>query len=389
MKMSQEVTAANISRKRMKERRPDRPPQVSRQRRTPAQLAHLADLVEEKKPGSLRGSFGVFELAPPEPQKGQSVSRKQDHEALQLEHNYQLGLSIIPDARLGGNTKGQGNNPEFVPPWRVDEISLIPNISRINLQSFTNVRPFSDFRNNSVTGLLTSNKTEAVNPNYQVPEYRPNTPPSHNYELTISRHLPPRPLQQESIPLRPRATSHPPEASSRLDQEIEYKDPILDEIARISPPDPASQIKVEETWAFSSRSMLVGPKGAELAQLEDCLSEDIPIRAILQGWDSIGEKWELPPFWQIIRQLDENLFFLFGPVERLGVFRIVHSLMRFHSDPSPQRATTLPPFYNSKSIDFEGDYYIGNFLPWCVSLLIGSRSYFHATKLIILKAWYP
>jgi hypothetical protein len=145
------------------------------------------------------------------------------------------------------------------------------------------------------------------------------------------------------------------------------------------------QIKVEEAWQFSSRSMLEGPKGAELAHLEDCLSEDIPIRAIVSGWDSIGEAWELPPFWQIIRRLDENLFFLFDPIERLGVFRIMHLLMRYHSDPSPQRASTLPSFFNSRwvsrsvsslnnmltrlrSIDFEGDYYIGNFLPWSTML---------------------
>lgn len=362
--MSKEVTGANISRKRMKERRPDGPPQVPRQRRTPAQLAHLAELVEEKKPGSLRGSFGVFELAPPEPGKDKNLPQKQEHESSPLKRPHQPGLSTISHALLDGNQNGPRNAPEFVPPHRGDKTSPIPNLSRSNLQSFTNVQPFSDFRNNNITGRLTPHMPESVSPYHQAPGYHLNIPPSHNYEMTVSRDLPPQPLEQESIPLRPRATSYPPETSFKLEPEIEYADPILGDIARISPSDPTSQIKVQETWSFSSRSMLAGPKGAELAHLEDCLSEDIPIRAIIHGWDSIGERWELPPFWQIIRQLDENLFFLFGPVERLGVFRIVHLLMRFHSDPSPRRAATLPPFYNSKSIDFEGDYYIGNFLPW-------------------------
>lgn len=94
--------------------------------------------------------------------------------------------------------------------------------------------------------------------------------------------------------------------------------------------------------------MLEGPKGAELARLEDCLSEDTLVRAIMFGWDSIGESCELSPFWRIIRQLDENFFRLFGPIERMASFKIMHTLLKFHSDPTVQRAATLPNFYQSR-----------------------------------------
>ncbi|KAH6675803.1 hypothetical protein B0J14DRAFT_587348, partial [Halenospora varia] len=118
------------------------------------------------------------------------------------------------------------------------------------------------------------------------------------------------------------------------------------------------------TWQMASQSLIVGPKGRDIARLEDCLGEDVPIRAVLFGWDALGELRELPPFWRNIRQLDEKLLFDVNTVERLAIFRIMHLLMRFHCDPSSERAAKLPPFFNSKGLDFEADYYIGNYLPW-------------------------
>ncbi|KAE9372563.1 hypothetical protein N431DRAFT_558371 [Stipitochalara longipes BDJ] len=117
-------------------------------------------------------------------------------------------------------------------------------------------------------------------------------------------------------------------------------------------------------WKIASQSIVKAPKGPELARLEDCLSEDIAIRAVLNGWDSIGERWELPPFWRVIRVLDEVIFGKFNPVVRLASLRVVHLLMRYHSDPSPERAKNMPKFYNLKGLDFDDDYSIGNFLPW-------------------------
>jgi hypothetical protein len=101
-------------------------------------------------------------------------------------------------------------------------------------------------------------------------------------------------------------------------------------------------------WKIASQSIVKAPKRPELARLEDCLSEDIAIRAILNGWDSIGESWELPPFWRVIRVLDELIFGKFNPVVRLASLWVVHLLMRYHSDPSPERARDMPKFYNLK-----------------------------------------
>jgi hypothetical protein len=42
------------------------------------------------------------------------------------------------------------------------------------------------------------------------------------------------------------------------------------------------------------------PKGSRLSVFEDCLLEDVPIRAVLQGWEALSDVRGLPPFWQII-----------------------------------------------------------------------------------------
>lgn len=101
-------------------------------------------------------------------------------------------------------------------------------------------------------------------------------------------------------------------------------------------------------WKMASQSIVEAPKGRELALLEDCLSEDIAIRAAIDGWDSMGERWELPPFWRVIRVMDELIFGKFNPVVRLASLIVVHLLMRYHSDPSPERAKNMPKFYNLK-----------------------------------------
>ena len=108
------------------------------------------------------------------------------------------------------------------------------------------------------------------------------------------------------------------------------------------PPVPSFQI--------ASHILMNNPRGPDLARLEDCLSEDIPIRVVFQGWDSIGERWELPPFCQIIRVLDELIFGKFDRVARLASLRDVQLSVRYHSDSSPERERTMPKFYNLKYV---------------------------------------
>jgi len=74
------------------------------------------------------------------------------------------------------------------------------------------------------------------------------------------------------------------------------------------------------------------------------------------------------------------IFGKFDRVVRLASLKVVHLLMGYHSDSSPERARTIPKFYNLKyvcllllrtkteernnGLDFDSDYNIGNFIPW-------------------------
>jgi hypothetical protein len=353
--MSSEGTTANTSRKRMKETAPHRPPQRTYTKRTAAQLAHLAELVEEKKPGSLSGSFSVFELAAPEPNVSNNAPGKAQNVQLADRVSRHV-LSSTANEAPAIKEEPQLHIFECVHPWIANVISTIPNISRSSLQPTTNIQLLDDMGENSTAGLLNRNNELPLSSLVhcqQAPAFDRDDISSYSYEPTqprVSQQIPPFPLRHVTYPSRTRAISYPPETTNPVKSGPmpDFTERKASESSSKSSHFPMEQLKVEETWKFSSRSMLAGPKGAELAHLEDCLAEDVPIRAVLHGWDSIGESWELPPFWQIIRQLDENLFFMFDPIERLGVFRIVHLLMRFHSDPSAKRASTLPKFFNSK-----------------------------------------
>jgi hypothetical protein len=96
----------------------------------------------------------------------------------------------------------------------------------------------------------------------------------------------------------PVSSTHPTRfnASSSTESNIHHHAPASLSSSSMIPNDDPSV----PNFQIASHTLMNTPRGRDLARLEDCLSEDIPIRAVLQGWDSIGERWELPPFWQTI-----------------------------------------------------------------------------------------
>jgi len=302
--MPKDTETANISRRRLKEQRPS---QIKYTKRTRGQLAHLEELVEEKKPGSLGGSsFGVFELEDAVPQPENTIVKRGGFVNHNQQHRFQFeyaanGSDNIPAVDTSVSNK---NVTSIVNPLPEELDSMAPNINKDSMQSLYSLRPYAD--PHTAEPAATSSNQPAFLDLHQCMQ-------GEIYGLET--------FSQKTVPV-PSAPSAPPLACS-------IQSPSL-----------------PKTWQLASHSLVQGPKGSRLAQLEDVLSEDILVRAIVWGWDSIGERWELPPFWQIIRQLDESMFFLFGPIERMGIFRIVHLLMRYHADPTPERAATIPPFYS-------------------------------------------
>ncbi|KAJ4348854.1 uncharacterized protein N0V89_010233 [Didymosphaeria variabile] len=77
----------------------------------------------------------------------------------------------------------------------------------------------------------------------------------------------------------------------------------------------------------------------------DVDSEDVPIRAMLEGWDVVAKRAPLHPSWQMLRRIDEALFRPIPRTERLAMLRAMHLLLQYHTEPIAERYKRLPPWY--------------------------------------------
>jgi len=84
---------------------------------------------------------------------------------------------------------------------------------------------------------------------------------------------------------------------------------------------------------------------AEEMAVEEYGAEDMPIRAIVEGWDSLERAGKMTATWRKLRVADELCFANCGNTERLAAMRICHMLITYHGDPTLARRATLPRWY--------------------------------------------
>ncbi|KAF9872373.1 bZIP transcription factor [Colletotrichum karsti] len=87
------------------------------------------------------------------------------------------------------------------------------------------------------------------------------------------------------------------------------------------------------------------PLTEAMLRLEYQVSEDVPVHAVLHGWDSLAHSGRMTPLWRKVRQLDELCFNGCGPAERLAVLFMIHLLMRAYTDPTPVKSAVVPQWY--------------------------------------------
>ncbi|KAL3443573.1 hypothetical protein BJX65DRAFT_311731 [Aspergillus insuetus] len=73
-------------------------------------------------------------------------------------------------------------------------------------------------------------------------------------------------------------------------------------------------------------------------------ADDIIIRAILDGWNSFGEMKDLDRGWQLLRALDNGLFYRTGAVERLAILRVMRSTLVWRTTPLCEQHPPVPSF---------------------------------------------
>lgn len=101
-------------------------------------------------------------------------------------------------------------------------------------------------------------------------------------------------------------------------------------------------------WRYACEALSVRQRlPTAIMKFEDAYAEDIPVRAILEGWDAVETFYggTLPPLWQKLRSIDEIVFHGMEIKERLACLRVMHLLYSYHSEPTPERRKKLPPWY--------------------------------------------
>ncbi|KAM0278417.1 hypothetical protein ACHAQH_005172 [Verticillium albo-atrum] len=109
-------------------------------------------------------------------------------------------------------------------------------------------------------------------------------------------------------------------------------------------------------------------KPTKLSQLavesEDRTSQDTPVRAIVEGWDSVERMGMMTSSWRKLRILDDLCFSKCGSVERLATLKMMHTMITCHSDSSPERMATLPQWFRGRPSQSLPHSYAIDFFVW-------------------------
>lgn len=207
--------------------------------------------------------------------------------------------------------------------------------------------------------LLLSEPIETNGPEVRGPHNQPGKAPSSTSELHGEPHLDcfshisnsPSALQATSTALTtPSWESDPPS---------QHKDPIIPFMAGdicdcssacvLSAP----QAQPLNLWRFANETLSERVEcSARIDHREDELEDDIPIRAVLEGWDAAQRRAgeDLPLSWRKLRRIDETLFSSCGKTERLAILRMMHSLHQFHQIQTPERQALVPKWYLARFV---------------------------------------
>ncbi|CEI70927.1 hypothetical protein FVEN_g9697 [Fusarium venenatum] len=98
--------------------------------------------------------------------------------------------------------------------------------------------------------------------------------------------------------------------------------------------------------------------------IEEYNAEDMPVRAILEGWDSVERAGKMTPTWRKLRKADELCFSNCANTERLAAMRICHLLIMYHGDPILERRATLPRWYWNRPSQALPHSYCIDFFVW-------------------------
>ncbi|EXJ83315.1 hypothetical protein A1O1_06934 [Capronia coronata CBS 617.96] len=117
-------------------------------------------------------------------------------------------------------------------------------------------------------------------------------------------------------------------------------------------------------WTFANEVMCERFEWTDVEPAAEATAHDVPVRALLEGWDSVARRGPLHPSWQTLRRIDETLFSTLPNTERLAILRAMHLLLQFHTESTTERYARLPPWYMRRPSQNLAHSYAIDFFAW-------------------------
>lgn len=316
-------TADSASSRRMRKRELDRRCQRMARERTKNRIAYLEGLVEDFRNRDSTGHVATLMNQLSEMSKERDLLAK----TLQsIQNSLQTHRSLFDDVQSDANPATKSSHS---PERMVEKAESAPDVNGHSDVEDT----VSNAPSPSAAFPTKSEQTRPMQPPYAISNHgssvQPTTPPSLPIDLDDSV---PNYGYLDDDPIVPRTNEececHPSNDSPGCKQQVNM-------------------------WRYANKVLTRPPEiSREINELEDEVADDAPVRALIEGWDSVEKRHggHLPPSWKKLRRIDEVIFGSCNVRERLAIMRIMHKLMRYHTDPTEERRGKVPPWYMQRYV---------------------------------------
>lgn len=317
----------NASSRRMRKRELDRRCQRVARERTKNRIAYLEALVDDFQKSDSSGQVATLM------KQLSDIARDRDTLARTLQSihsSIQAHQSLIP----GDETVGKASPDPPTPTQSIENVERFDNEATADAIAVTSFPLHRGGASLSPIGVKSPPRFENVQSKpllmqrHELPIERPNLAPFDPSEAFINGEL---------------AGNHGV-----------LRDPIVPRTEARCECSSNTAVGGEQTinmWRFANVVLTFPARtNADLERFEDVMEEDAPVRALIEGWSAVEKLCGgvLPPTWTKLRRIDEVIFGTCNVRERLAIMRVMHKLMRFHTN--QEKKSSIPAWYLKRSV---------------------------------------
>lgn len=106
--------------------------------------------------------------------------------------------------------------------------------------------------------------------------------------------------------------------------------------------------KTLNKWRYANDTLTEwfkwSPQALDMSKYE-AYNDDVPVRAMVEGWDAVEKFGRMHPAWKLLRGIDETIFGSLDRRERLAIVSVMGMLLQAHLNPTTDQHRKLPAFY--------------------------------------------